>query len=45
MATLANGTHVYTLTGTLIETQASAYPTLGVTVHLTVSTGNGSFNG
>jgi hypothetical protein len=45
MATLANGTHNYTLTGTLTETKASLYPTVGVTVQLTLNTGKGFFHG
>jgi hypothetical protein len=45
MATLANGTHNYTLTGTLTGAQASLYPTVGVTLQLTVNTGKGFFNG
>jgi hypothetical protein len=42
MTTLANGTHNYTLTGTLM---AASGPTEGVTVQLTVNTGKGFFNG
>jgi hypothetical protein len=42
MTTLANGTHNYTLTGTLM---ASSGPSEGTTVQLTVNTGKGFFNG
>ena len=42
MTTLANGTHNYTLTGTLT---ANSGPSEGVTVQLTVNTGKGFFNG
>jgi hypothetical protein len=45
MTTLANGTHNYTLTGTLTGTTASGYSTVGVTVQLTVNTGKGFYNG
>ena len=45
LITLANGTHNYTLTGTLTETTASLYPIAGVTVQLTVNTGKGFFKG
>lgn len=45
MTTLANGTHNYTLTGTLTGTTASGYSTVGVTVQLTVNTGKAFFNG
>jgi hypothetical protein len=45
MATLANGAHNYTLTGTLTETKASLYPAVGVTVQLTVNTGKGFVDG
>lgn len=44
MVTLANGTHNYTLTGTLTGTLGSD-PTQGVTVQLTINTGKGFFNG
>jgi hypothetical protein len=44
MVTLANGTHNYTLTGTLSGTIASGYSTVGVTVQLTINTGKGFFN-
>ncbi|HTW58305.1 MAG TPA: PEP-CTERM sorting domain-containing protein [Terriglobales bacterium] len=45
MVTLGNGTHNYTLTGTLTGTMGSGIPTEGVTVQLTVNTGKGYFNG
>ena len=45
MMTLANGTHNYTLTGTLSGTTASGYSAVGVTVQLTINTGKGFFNG
>jgi hypothetical protein len=46
LVTLANGTHNYTLTGTLVGSLAgSAYNTNGVTVQLTINTGKGFFNG
>ena len=45
MTTLANGTHNYTLTGTLSGTVGSGYSTVGVTVQLTINTGKGFFNG
>jgi hypothetical protein len=45
LTTLANGTHNYTLTGTLTGTTASGYSTVGVTVQLTINTGKGFFNG
>jgi hypothetical protein len=45
MMTLANGTHNYTLTGTLSGTVGSGYSTVGVTVQLTINTGKGFFNG
>lgn len=44
MVTLANGTHNYTLTGSLTGTGAG-YSAVGVTVQLTVNTGKGFFNG
>jgi hypothetical protein len=44
MKTLANGTHNYTLTGTLTGT-GSGYSAVGVTVQLTVNTGKGFFDG
>jgi len=45
MVTLANGTHNYTLTGTLSGTTGSGAGVNGVTVQLTVNTGKGYFNG
>lgn len=45
MVTLANGTHNYTLLGTLTGTTGSGYSTTGVTVQLTINTGKGFFNG
>lgn len=45
MVTLANGTHSYTLTGTLTGTTGSGYSTVATTVQLTINTGKGFFNG
>lgn len=45
LVTLSNGTHNYTLTGTLTGTTSSGFSTVGVTVQLTVNTGKGFFNG
>lgn len=45
MVTLANGTHNYTLTGSLSGTNAAGGMVFGVTVQLTVNTGKGFFNG
>ena len=45
MVTLANGTHNYTLTGSLSGTNAAGGMVYGVTVQLTVNTGKGFFNG
>ena len=45
LVTLSNGTHNYTLTGTLTGTTGSGYSTVGVTVQLTINTGKGFFNG
>jgi len=45
MVTLANGTHNYTLSGTLTGTTGSGFSTTGVTVQLTINTGKGFFNG
>jgi len=45
LTTLANGTHNYTLTGTVAGTFGSGYSTEGVTVQLTINTGKGFFNG
>lgn len=44
LVTLANGTHSYTLTGTLTGT-AQGVSVSGVTVQLTINTGKGFFNG
>lgn len=44
LVTLANGTHSYTLTGTLMGT-ADGASVAGVTVQLTINTGVGYFNG
>lgn len=44
LLTLSNGTHNYTLTGTLTGT-ADGAPAAGVTVQLTINTGQGFFNG
>jgi hypothetical protein len=45
LVALANGTHNYTLSGTLSGTSNTGMPTLGVTVQLTINTGKGYFNG
>ena len=48
MVTLANGTHNYTLTGTLSGTEwvnGQAINVNGATVQLTINTGKGYFNG
>ena len=45
MVTLANGTHSYTLIGTLTGTTGSGYSTVATTVQLTINTGKGFFNG
>jgi len=45
MVTLANGTHNYTLTGSLTGTTNSGSSAVGVTVQLTINTGKGFFNG
>jgi hypothetical protein len=45
MVTLGNGTHNYTLTGTLTGTTNSGSTAVGVTVQLTINTGKGFFNG
>jgi len=45
MVTLANGTHNYTLTGTLTGTAIGGSSAVGVTVQLTINTGKGFFNG
>ena len=44
LITLANGTHNYTLMGT-VSGMAGSYSTVGVTVQLTINTGKGFFNG
>jgi hypothetical protein len=44
LLTLSNGTHSYTLTGTLTGT-ADGVSVAGVTVQLTINTGKGFFNG
>lgn len=44
LLTLSNGTHSYTLTGTLTGT-ADGASVSGVTVQLTINTGKGFFNG
>ena len=43
--TQSDGTHTYTLSGTLVGTTASGFNTTGSTVQLTVNTGLGYFNG
>ena len=45
LVTLANGTHNYTLTGSLSGWTGSGSATVGVTVQLTINTGKGFFNG
>ncbi len=45
LVTLANGTHDYTLSGTLSGTTNTGMSTVGVTVQLTINTGKGFFNG
>lgn len=45
MVTLANGTHNYTLTGTLSGTTNGGSSAVGVTVQLTINTGKGFFSG
>ena len=45
LITLANGTHNYTLTGTVSGTTGTGFSTVGVTVQLTINTGRGFFNG
>ena len=42
---LANGTHNYTLTGTISGTWEGRGEVFGATVQLTIATGKGSFNG
>ncbi len=45
LITLANGTHNYTLVGTLSGTWFTGVSTEGATVQLTINTGKGFFNG
>jgi hypothetical protein len=45
LITLANGTHNYTLSGSLWGWTGSGAATQGVTVQLTINTGKGFFNG
>ena len=45
LVTLANGTHNYTLTGSLSGTAGEGSSAQGVTVQLTINTGKGFFNG
>jgi hypothetical protein len=45
LVTLANGTHNYTLTGSVSGWNGSGAATQGVTVQLTINTGKGFFNG
>jgi PEP-CTERM motif len=45
LITLANGTHNYTLSGSLWGWTGSGSATQGVTVQLTINTGKGFFNG
>ena len=45
LVTLANGTHNYTLTGTLTGTWLTGASVSGVTVQLTINTGKGFFDG
>jgi hypothetical protein len=45
LVTLANGTHNYTLTGSLIGTWYAGGTVNGATVQLTINTGHGFFNG
>ncbi len=45
MLTLSDGTHNYTLAGTVTGTTSSGFSTVGVTVQLTINTGKGIFNG
>jgi hypothetical protein len=45
LVTLANGTHNYTLSGTLTGTMGTGFSTNGVTVQLSINTGKGFFNG
>jgi len=45
LVTLANGTHNYTLTGSLSGWWYNGNPAQGATVQLTINTGKGFFNG
>jgi hypothetical protein len=45
LVTLSNGTHNYTLSGSLSGWNGSGTATQGVTVQLTINTGKGFFNG
>ncbi len=45
LITLANGTHNYTLTGTVIGTWLGGGTVEGATIQLTINTGKGFFNG
>jgi fibronectin-binding autotransporter adhesin len=45
LVTLANGTHNYTLTGSIVGTWYSGGTVDGATVQLTINTGKGFFNG
>ena len=45
MMTLANGTHNYTLAGTLTGTWINGSTVFGATIQLTINTGKGFFNG
>jgi len=45
LITLANGTHNYTLTGSIVGTWYTGSTVNGATVQLTINTGKGFFNG
>jgi hypothetical protein len=45
LVTLANGTHNYTLTGSIVGTWLNGSTVSGATVQLTINTGTGFFNG
>jgi len=45
LITLANGTHNYTLTGSVTGTWYTGATVFGATVQLTINTGKGFFNG
>src|ERR1700674_3048907 len=45
LVTLSNGTHNYTLTGSLVGTWQNGTTVNGATVRLTINTGRGFFNG